>query len=459
MICPLHPVVLFLPITLLSAQHDYHRSDSYQLKRNPLYEAIDYTPAYVMSFAPYTTRYRPDPVTTASTANIIRKRPSIATFIRGNVTTVQSEQSSFPENQEHRVSSQSSNSQVSDNNCISRLSDIEGLSNEEAQAVSHLERAHSALVTFHQRIRSEMDQMREKDRLLSEELAKLTHEVNHNDQQLSLCQTSLHALETTVNEVYTREKDMSKSASSLEEENALLRQRLRKLIKVEIKRADHRNSSSGVRSRALIVHNNVSVAAFTSLRITMDEGFNLGIEDAVKKVSFPIVAGFSHLKILKHGNEFRLSLANQRGNQFFEHKKYDKFYAVVPNSMKTIPSSAILLDKPINWQEMNKKCGFWSCFSLKPGLIEHSPEVISRDKTRIGILSPIAAYFEHQDLTIVNGKEETSFTNPYLDRDRNSQYSIREDIIGSHKRFPFDLNLLEVADRSKLNQMLHNAFP
>jgi hypothetical protein len=342
------------------------------------------------------------------------------------------------------------------------LSDIEGLSVEETQAIGHLEKAHSALVTFHQRIRSEIEQMREKDRLLSEELAKLTHEVNTNDQQLSVCQTSLHALEATVNDVYTREKDMTKSASSLEEENALLRERLRKLVKVDIKRADYKNNSSAVnRSKAIIVHNNISVAAFSSVRYVMDEGFNLVIEDLVKKLSIPIVKGFNFLKILKQGNEYRLSLANQRGNQFFEHKKYDKFYAVIPNSMKTLPSSAIQFDRPINWAEMNSKCGFWSCFTLKPGTSEYAPEVINtRDKTRVGILFPFAAYFDYNDLNIVtSGKEEMSFTNPYFDRDRVGQHWIRENVMGSHKKFAIDLNLLEITDRMKFNMMIQTAFP
>lgn len=346
-------------------------------------------------------------------------------------------------------------------NCITRLSDMEGLSSEETQAIGHLERAHSSLVTFHQRVRTEIEQLREKDRIMSDELAKLTHEVNSNDQQLSVCQTSLHALEATVNDVYAREKDISKSASSLEEENAVLRERLRKLVKVDIRRADHRNTSSSYRSRALIVHNNVSVAAFSTVRYSMDEAFNLVIEDLVKKLSVPIVKGFTHLKIIKQGSEYRLSLANQRGNQFFEHKKYDKFYAVIPNSMKTMPTSAIQLDKHVNWAEMNSKCGFWSCFSLKPGLTEYTPEVINaRDKTRVGVLFPLAAYFDYTDLTIFSsGKEETTFSSPYLDRDRGGQYVVREDVMGSHKKFPIELSLLEMTDRLKFNAMIQSAFP
>ena len=418
--------------------------------RNQLLDNYEFTPAYMMSFSSYPSRYRPEAaVTLPSVSSIIRNKPSSA-FLVSNITT-----SASSADVSH-ISSIGSSS-----NCNTRLNDIEGLSSDEAQAIGHLERAHSALITFHQKIRTEMEQMREKDRLLSEELAKLTHEVNHNDQQLSVCQTSLHALEATINDVYIREKDMSKSASSLEDENSLLRERLRKLVKVDIKRADHKNNASVTRCKAIVVHNNISVAAFSSVRYMMDEGFNLVIEDLVKKLSVPIVKGFNYLKILKQGNEYRIALANQRGNQFFEHKKYDKFYAVIPNSMKTLPSSAILFDKPINWAEMNSKCGFWSCFSLKPGPTEYTPEVINtRDKTRVGVLFPFAAYFDFNDLTIVSsGKEETIFSNPYLDRDRVGQFSIREDVMGSHKKFAVDLNLLEITDRMKFNLMIQTAFP
>lgn len=448
---PAHLVLLFLNVISASPySSNQHRIGQFR-HRNQLYDNYEFTPAYMMSFSSYPSRYRPDQaVTVPSVSSILRSKPT-SSFLKSNMT---------PSASYSEVSHVSSSS-GSSSNCITRLSDAEGLSAEEVQAIGHLERAHSALVAFHHRVRTEVEQMREKDRLLSEELAKLTHEVNSNDQQLSVCQTSLHALEATVNDVYTREKDMSKSASSLEEENALLRERLRKLVKVDIRRADHKNNSSVTRSKAIVVHNNITVAAFSSVRYIMDEGFNLVIEDLVKKLSVPIVKGFNFLKILKQGNEYRLSLANQRGNQFFEHKKYDKFYAVIPNSMKTLPSSAVLFDKPINWAEMNSKCGFWSCFSLKPGPSEYTPEVINtRDKSRVGVLFPFVAYFDYNDLTILSsGKEETVLSHPYLDRDRVGQFSIREDVMGSHKKFDFDLNLLEITDRMKFNLMVQSAFP
>ena len=263
---------------------------------------------------------------------------------------------------------------------------------------------------------------------------------------------------------------MSKSASSLEEENNLLRDRLRKMIKIEFRRGDSRPNSSfdgtnlahGIRSPALLVSNNQTIASFSTIRFSMDDDYNLSVEDVVKKVKIPIVKGFDFLKIIRSNSEYRLSLCNQRGNQFFDHKKYDKFYSMIPNSMKYIRTSSIHPhnDEEINWLDMHTRCGFMACFQLKPGSTEYAPEVISvKSKTKIGSLSPIVGYYDFMDLALSSGEEVVKFSSPFLDRDRENKFFVRETNSVDKKKFSFDLNLLEIPDRSKFKQQIKTVFP
>ena len=347
------------------------------------------------------------------------------------------------------------------------------MSPEESQVVFHLEKAYRLMTTYHERLRMEMHQIREKGRLAHEELSKITQVFHQNQASLNVCQNSLQALETTVGEVYIREKDMSKSAVSLEEENHLLRERLRKMAKIEFRRGDlkgNSSSSNGIRAPALLVYNNQTIAAFSSVRFTLDDDYNLSIEDVVRKIKIPIVKGFDHLKVIRsNNNEYRLTLSNPSGNQFFDHKKYDKFYSMIPNSMKYIRTSFIHTEdnKEINWLDMHSRCGFMACFQLKPGPLESAPEVILvKDKTKVGSLSPLTGYFDFMDLIVSSPlksssrDEEVKFTSPFLDRNRQGQYFIQDSAPGSEKkRIPIELSMLEVQDKIKFNEKIKAAFP
>lgn len=369
----------------------------------------------------------------------------------------------------------------------------------EGQIFQYLEQAHALLVQYAERSKKEIDSLRQKEQMMNEEFSKVNTVAGNTDQALALCQSNLNSLENTISEVYVREKDASKSASSLEEENQILRERLRKLSRIEIKRMEvdrplaslNENSTSihqliqsgssvqnSLMTRAAIVYNNKTVAIFNTIRYNMDDQYNLFIEDLVKKIKVPIIKGFDHLKILRINGTYRLTLANQRGNMFFEHKKFDKFYSMVPNEMKLLKSTSIVSERPINWVDHNTRCGFFACFFLKPSSIEPSPDVVStRDKTRIGNLSPFVAYYNFMDFVVSTVTAdgtlmEVKFTSPYLDKDKQGNLVIRENAI--HHSGPANLaaanearkiavkldhSSVDIVDRVQFAQMIQSAFP
>jgi hypothetical protein len=135
---------------------------------------------------------------------------------------------------------------------------------------------------------------------------------------------------------------------------------------------------------------------------------------------------------------------------------------MIPNSMKYIRTSSVQSDgRDIDWLELYTRCGFMACFQLKPGSTEHSPEVISiKDKSKVGSLSPIVGYYDFMDLVLSSGEEDVKFSNPFLDRDREGKFFVRESATGSDKKkFQFDIALLEVPDRNKFKQQIKSIFP
>lgn len=368
----------------------------------------------------------------------------------------------------------------------------------ESQVFQYLERAHALLIQYAERSKKEIDTLRQKEHMMNEEFSKVNTVAGNTDQALALCQSNLNALESSMSEVYIREKDASRSATSLEEENQLLRERLRKLSRIEIKRVEVEKVNLSVNetmtvhqliqsttpvtnplmTKAAIVYNNKTVAIFNTIRYTMDDAYNLHIEDVVKKIRIPIIKGFDHLKIVRVNGTYRLTLANQRGNMFFEHKKFDKFYSLVPTDMKLLKSTAIISDKPINWVEHNTRCGFFACFFLKPSSIEVSPDVIStRDKSRIGSLSSFVAYFNFMDFIVSTVSQdgvvsEVKFTSPYLDKDKQGTLVIRDNLPASavagnialaHETRRLSIKLdhssVDIIDRVTFAQMIQSAFP
>lgn len=368
----------------------------------------------------------------------------------------------------------------------------------ESQVFQYLEQAHALLVQYAERSKKEIDTLRQKEHMMNEEFSKVNTVAGNTDQALALCQSNLNALESSMSEVYVREKDASKSASTLEEENQILRERLRKLSKIEIKRIEVERPNvpmnetltvhqliqstapvtNSLMSKAAIVYNNKTVAVFNTIRYTMDEQYNLHIEDVVKKIRIPIIKGFDHLKIVRVNGTYRLTLANQRGNMFFEHKKFDKFYSLVPTDMKLLKSTCIVSEKPINWVEHNTRCGFFACFFLKPSSTESAPDVVStRDKTRVGNLSPFVAYFNFMDFIVSTVSQdgvlsEVKFTAPYLDRDKQGSLVIRDNLpaaavagniaLANEARrvsIKLDHSSVDIVDRITFAQMIQSAFP
>ncbi|KAI1294833.1 hypothetical protein HDE_05822 [Halotydeus destructor] len=264
----------------------------------------------------------------------------------------------------------------------------------------------------------------------------------------------------TVNEFYNRERDIESRVALMEEESGKLREKLRAHFRVEIKRADRRVSATASnRSKALLTFRNVTVAMFNSIRVTMaqDDG-KLSIEETVKKLNVPVGRGFDHLKVVKTNGTSRLSLCNQRGNQFFEHKKYDSFYSSLSDDVKSFNPNMITSDNPINWLDINGRCGFWSCFQLKATEDPSSPLVInSRDKQPIGHMSPVVAYFEHASFVLNNGREDVRFTSPYLDKLQGEFFVI--DSTTPSKRLQVDLNVFDVIDKESFTTMIETAFP
>lgn len=351
-----------------------------------------------------------------------------------------------------------------------------GDASDEYQALFYLEKARNSLAHFQDRIRNEMEELREKEKYLNDHLARVSHVVTSNDQALQHCQRNLNSLESTVSEVYGSKSAVESVAGTLETENTELRNRLRKFYKIEIRRAGRKNSqqnatisAAGTRAKALLLFNNRTIASFATVRYQMDDDFALTIEEVIKRIKVPVIKGFDYLKLTRIGTDYRLSLSNQRGNQFFEHKKYDAFYANVPEEIKTIKTSGIISEKGVNWIEQNSKCGFWSCFQLKPGATEYSPDVYSiREKTqRIGYLSPTIGYFDFMLFIVSNGTHEESFHSPFLDKDWQGNFYIREDthsnkslnLSDKNKRIRIDLSSFDVVDKHHFHQMMSTAFP
>ena len=368
----------------------------------------------------------------------------------------------------------------------------------ESQVFQYLEQAHALLVQYAERSKKEIDTLRQKEHMMNEEFSKVNTVAGNTDQALALCQSNLNALESSMSEVYIREKDASKSATSLEEENQILRERLRKLSRIEIKRMEVERPNlpinetmtvhqliqstapvtNSLMTKAAIVYDNKTVAVFNTIRYTMDDQYNLHIEDVVKKIRIPIIKGFDHLKIVRVNGTYRLTLANQRGNMFFEHKKFDKFYSLVPTDMKLLKSTSVLSEKPINWVEHNTRCGFFACFFLKPSSTEAAPDVVStRDKTRLGSLSPFVAYFNFMDFIVSTVSQdgvlsEVKFTAPYLDKDKQGSLVIRDNLPASavagniavaHEARRLSIKLdhssVDIVDRVTFAQMIQSAFP
>lgn len=353
---------------------------------------------------------------------------------------------------------------------------------DEHQVQYYLDKARSGLIQFQDKVRRELNELREKESLLSDNLVKVSKIVTNNDNALNHCQNQLQTLETSVSEVYGREKDIESKVSMIEAENLMLKDRLRKLSGITIKRkvisptAINGTISGGAvsrtRSRAVIVYKNETVATFGTIHYRMAEGDNLiKIEDMIKNVHVPISKGFDYLKIIRSGYDYKLTLANSRGNAFFDHKKFDKYYSNIPDDLKYIKTSSVISvnDNGINWIEHNTRCGFWSCFFLKPGLVETSPMVYSvRDKSLIGNLSPTTSYFDLNHFVINNGTHEEKFNDPYLDKDIDGNYFIGENDSNSdwrnrnkdrNKYLTIDLNSLEIHDKNLFESMIRSAFP
>ena len=351
---------------------------------------------------------------------------------------------------------------------------------DEHQVQYYLDKARSGLIQFQDKVRRELSELREKELVLNENLLKVSKMVNNNDAALTSCQNHLNTLETSVNEVYGREKDIESRAGSLENENAMLRDRLRKLSGIEIKRkpisgngtisgSAISGSISRTRSKAVISYKNETVASFGTILYKMSEDNLIKIEDVIKNVHVPITKGFDYLKIIRTGYEYKLTLANSRGNSFFDHKKFDKYYSNIPDEVRFIKTSSLIAaneDNDINWVEHNTRCGFWSCFFLKPGIVDSAPQVFSvRDKSLIGHLSPTTAYFDLNYLVINNGTNEEKFAEPFIDKDIEGNFFIADGDGNdwkkrdTSKKLIVDLNSLEINDKHSFANMVKNAFP
>lgn len=334
-----------------------------------------------------------------------------------------------------------------------------------------LEKAKESMAAFEERALEELEGSRSKERELSQHLTTLSQVANSNDRQLSSCKASLASMESNSREMYAREHSLELRANELEEENEGLRHRLRNFLRVEIKRLDKKSSSShdNSRAKAVLVFKNQTIATFRTVRYLLDEAENLQVEDVLRKMKIPVTRGFDHLKLIKKNNELKLSLANQRGNQFFEHKKYDSFYTNLPEEAKVLKTSIIVSNEEqknlIAWQDLLSKCGFWSCLVLKPSAVESKPEVWTvRDNQKVGHFSASTAYFEFGHLVVSNGREEARFSNPYLEKSAG-QFFVKEmaensaSNSASKLKLDVDLGLFDVTDKAAFLDMIDGVFP